>query len=64
MNTPRLYDIDSWKEGVEYGVFCDPDGYGVGLDLLFNVVDAFVKPSDIDVLRKNVRHIRWYGESQ
>ncbi len=58
----RLYDITTWKEGVEHGIFCDPDGYGEGLDVLFNKIDPYVKPSDIDVLSKNIRHIRWYGE--
>ena len=57
----RLYDIDTWKEGVEHGVFADLDGYGEGLDSLLNVVDPFIKPSDIDVLRRQIRHIRWFG---
>ena len=60
--TSRLYDITTWREAVDHGVFFDIDGYGEGLDALLNVIDAFIKPSDIDVLGNNVRHIRWFGE--
>ncbi len=55
----RLYDINTWKEGVDYGIFFDADGFAEGL-VNGAVVEPFLKPSDVDILPKRLTHIRWF----
>lgn len=56
----RIYDLNTFREGVEHGVFYDVDGFGEGL-IAGHVVDDYIVPSDIDVIRNDIEHIRWFG---
>lgn len=55
-----LYDRWVFIEGVDHGVLMDNDGYGEGLNKAGVVVDEYVKPSDVDVLHKEIRYVRWF----
>lgn len=55
----RIYDIQTWREAVDHLIFVDADGYAIGLDGQYNIVDEYIKPSDIDVLDKNIHFIKW-----
>lgn len=56
----KIYDLNTFREAVDHGVFYDTDGFGEGL-INGYVVDDYVLPSDIDVLRRDIEHIRWFG---
>jgi hypothetical protein len=56
----RVYDLATWREAVEHGVYFDMDGYGVAFANGI-LVDEYVKPSDIDILSPDITHIQWYS---
>lgn len=58
----KIYDVKTFIEGVEHGVFFDADGFGEGVTRHGIVVDQYILPSDIDVLSREIDYVRWFPQ--